>query len=720
MNVANSVSLRTEPIVGTLRVAGGVRREDAALWATAMAPPSQVARGRADERLFVLLDLTGPASPRLYRELREVLAQTYWSITGSITAALRQAATAVNGHLFRINLRSAPSDRCTGSLMCAVLHEDDLFILQAGSGRACFLHGEHLECFSRGEEPPPLGLGPLADVHLYHTFVAPGDTLLLASSALVREAGKARLARALFRADVQAVQEGLEQIGAGADLTALVVRWALPGEAPAVRGVPVVREAPRPPPRRERRPPQVERRAPPKPARRPGPSLGEWMGKGIRSGGRGIAAAAVWLAGGVSTLFRRMLPGPDRRTRRRAQVPRPRPVRPAPRENRIVMMAIAIGIPVVLAIVVVLAYLSFGAESRARGFINQAKEEEALAQAAGSSLEEARRHWEAALEHASSAIALRPDDPAAAALQAQIRAALDRLDSIVRLRPVLLWDFGPGTVPRQLVIHGQMAFILDPAGGWVARLTLNPSGDGVVERESASIVVQTGQQIGEGRVGDLAGCAWVSPGGERQTSGLLILEKDGALVNYDPAWVDEGGVPKLARSFLGTSPTLSKAVGSFGGRLYILDADVNQIWRYDPRGDIYPEQPDRYFATPPPRSLAEALSMAIDGKIYVLYQDGGILQFLQGQYQPAFVVRGLPDGIGQAVALAVDPAGGSGVVYLADRGNKRVVVLGADGAFQVQFRADEAFDALETLAVDEAARRLYVISGGQLYVASLP
>jgi len=721
MSVVNPVPPHIEPVVGTLRIASGARREDASLWATAMLSPPQAARGRADERLFVLLDLSGPASPHLYRELREAVAHTYWATTGSITAALRQATTAANAHLFRTNLRSAPSDRCIGSLICAVLHEDDLFILQAGSGRVYFLHGARLECFSRAEESPPLGLGPLADVRLYHTFVAPGDTLLLASSDLARGTDEAGLFRALSRANVQAVQEGLEQVGAGADFTALAVRWAVPGETPTAREkVPAVREAPRPTPRLERKPPRPERRAPPQPVRKPGPGLGERMEKGIRSGGRGIATAGAWLAGGVSTLFRRMLPGPERGVRRRAPVPRPRPARPVPRENRIAMMALAVGIPVVLAIVVALAYLWFGTESRTRRFINRAKEEMALAQAAGGNPQEARRHWEAALEYANSAVALRPADPLATTLQAQVQAALDRLDGIVRLQPVLLWDFGPGSAPRQLAVHGQAAFVLDPAGGWVARLTLNPTGDGVVEQESASIVVQTGQQIGEGKVGDLVGCAWVSPGGERQTSGLLILEQDGTLMNYDPAWVNEGGTPQLVRSFLVTSPTSARAVGSFGGRLYILDADANQIWRYDARGDTYPERPDRYFVTSPPRSLAEASGMAIDGKIYVLYQGGEVLQFLQGQHQPDFAVRGLPGDIGQAVALAVDPERDSGVVYVADRGNRRVVVLGPDGAFRAQFRADEAFDALEALAVDEAARRLYVVSGGQFYVAVLP
>ena len=166
------------------------------------------------------------------------------------------------------------------------------------------------------------------------------------------------------------------------------------------------------------------------------------------------------------------------------------------------------------------------------------------------------------------------------------------------------------------------------------------------------------------------------------------------------------------------------AIDSFAGRLYVLDTDANQIWRYEPRNDVYPDQPTRYFATPPPRSLAEARDMAIDGNIYVLYEDGEILQFLQGEHQAEFRVRGLPDDSIQAVALAMDRDGGSGAVYVADAGNKRVVVWGPDGAFRSQLRPaqppGEAFDALEALAVEEASGRLYIISGGQLYLALLP
>ena len=733
INRAMAPPSQIEPVVGMLHIVDGRRLEDAVPGAATLMPPARAARGREGERLFILLDLAGPASPHLYRELREVVAQTYWVTVGSITAALRQAAAAANRHLFQNNLHATPSDRCDGSLICAVSHGDDLFILQAGSGQAYFLHREHLECFSRDEELPPLGLGQLADVRLRHTFVAPGDTLLLASPALIREAGDAGLARVLSRAGVHEVQDGLEQIGAGADFVALVVRWALPGEVQVAREAPRPRrELPRPAPRREvpvaREVPRPRRESPrpkprvarPRPARKPGPSLGERMKDGIRSVGRGIAAAGAWLAGGVSTLFWRMLPGPGREARRRTRSSRTRPPRPVPGENRTVMMAIAIIIPVVLAIIVALAYLSFGAEARVQGFIDQAEEEVALAQAAGGISEEARPHWEAALEHARAATTLRPDEPVAAMLRDQAQDTLDRLDGIVRLRPVQLWDFGPGTVPRRLAIHGQTVFVLDPAGGWVAQLTVQPTGDGVVEQGSAPILVQTGQRIGEEEVGGLVDLVWIGPGGERQTGGLLVLEEDGALVSYDPAWVNEGGTPRLVRFFLSTSPHAPRAVDSFGDRFYVLDAGVNQIWRYEPRGDAYPDRPDRYFVTPPLRSLADAQDMAIDGHIYVLYNDGTILKFLQGERQSAFDVRGLPGDIVEPVALAVDPDGSSDVCYVADRGNRRVVVLGPDGVFQAQFRADEAFDALEALAVDEATRRLYVIGNGRLYGASLP
>lgn len=731
-----------EPLFGALRIVGGVRREDAAPYTATLSSPPRAAHGREGDHLLLLLDLTGPASPHLYRELREVVAQTYWATEGSITAALREAATAANRHLFQFNLHVPPTDRCYGGLTCAVLRSEDLFILQAGPACACVLHGGYLACYPEGEELPHLGMGPLADVRLYHTFVALGDTLLLASPALLRTVGHEAMSRVLPRAGVQEVLAGLEQVGAGADFAALVVRLATPSAV--AQATSEARVPARPPPRRTRpaeRPEEVPlpegtmeppRRAvemlrprtlgwhpglPParlEPLRRPAPSLGKRLRDAANAAGHWIATASVGLADGLRTLFQRMLPGPEWAARRRA-----RPPRRVPQENRAVMMGLALGIPVVIMLIVVIASSSFGRQARFQSLINQARQEALLAQATGIPLEEARAHWQAVLDWAGKAAEQKPDDTEAAALQTRARAALDGLDGVVRLNLVQLDDLGPGIVPRQLVVQGQMLFVLDPAAGWVVQLNLNQAGDGVVEQGGLPIV-HTGQQVGNTPVGNLVDCVWVDASGGRQTSGLFVLEENGALVIYDPAWGGEGGEPQATRAFLGTPPGgIPRAMASYDGRLYILDPAKEQLWLYMPQGDSYPSPPENYFLTPPPRSLTAVLDLAIDGNVYLLFAEGTILKYRGREPQP-FEVRGVPDGIGQAIALAVDPLGTSGAIYVADRGNRRILVLGPDGIFQRQFRADTAFDALEALAVDEVSKRLYVLDGGRLYVASLP
>ena len=717
MNATNRTAPQIEPAIGALRVAGGASL-DADVCAVALPPPPRAARGREEEHLFILLNLSGPVSPHLYRELRERAAQTYWATSGSVTAALRQASAAVSRHLFHANLHSDPSGRCYGGLACAASHGEDLFILQAGPVQVCALRGDSLECFC-DDELPQLGVGPLTAVRLYHTNVAIGDTLLLTSPALFQEASREVLARVLNRAEVREVVAGLEQIGAVANLVALVARWSVPSAAVQAKAPTISKPTPRRVERREPPPTRAEPRPIPKPVSRTGPTLGERVGPSVRRAGRGvgrgIVGAGAWLAGSAGALFRRILPGPEREARRRARAPRP-----IPPENRTVMATLAIAIPVLIAIVVALAYSSFGKEARFQRLIDKAQEEISLAESAGLTSEEARPHWEAALEYASAAVGWRPDDPAIIALQAQAQAALDVLDGVVHLSLVHLWDLGQSNAPRQLVVHGQgqTIFVLDPAGGWVTQLTLNQLSDGVVEQDVAPILVHTGQRIGDKEVGKLVDMAWVNSGGARQTSGLVILEEDGALISYDPAWGDAEGGTNLVRSLLGTPPTgVSRAVDSFEGRFYVLDTVADQIWRYDPQGDTYPGQPDRYFVTSPPKPLGDALDMAIDGNIYVLYADGTILKFLEGESQP-FEVRMVPDGIGQVVAFTVDRR--SGTVYLADRTNRRIIELDPDGAFHAQFRAAEVLDELESLAVDEMTGRLYIISGGRLYAASLP
>lgn len=761
MNVSRSSDSQTDPAVDTLRVVGGVRR-DAAPCAVMLSPPPRAARGREGERLFVLLDLTGPATPHLYREMREVVTQVYWSTSGSVTAAMRRATAAANRHLFQFNLRAVSPSRCYGGLVGAVLRGEDIFILHAGPGRTCVLRRNRCKCFPRGGQLPHLGMGVVADVRLYHTFAALGDTLLLASSSLAQAAGDDGLARVLPRADLQGVLAGLEQVGASVDFTALVARLALPSVVPSTESpqpTAVTREtvAPTPPqakepPTREipwqsistrvteglqstRRPESHSRASldlPPvgEPIRKTGPGLGERVLDGARVAGRklgvgakdgaraaghGIAAAGAALVSGAKALFWRMLPGADRRAQQQQHPPRP-----VPQENRIVMMAIAIGIPVLVAIVTWLAYDSFGTKAQIGDLLAKADQEKQLALTT-SIVSETHKHWEAVKKYAEQVAKLQSDNPKAAGLWNEAQEAIDDLHGVVRLAFVELADFGTIGASRHMVVHRQTIFVLDPAAGWVAQVNFSLTSDGIILGETPATLVNTGTEIDGGVVGNLVDLVWVEAGSGRMASGLAILEEGGGLVNYDPAWSGEEGQPHLTRSFLDTTPKAPRAIDSFEGRLYVLDSGEGQgqIWRHDPQGEVYPNPPGHYFSVAPVRPLVDTVDMAIDANIYVLHADGAVYKYLAGESQP-FDTSSVPDGFGQPVALAVDQDGSSGRVYVADRGHQRVIVLEADGAFRAQFRTDEAFNELEALAVDEAARRFYVFSSGRLFVAPLP
>jgi len=758
------------PVTGSRRITDGARIDDASP-AGAFSPPPRSPRSGSGERLLILLELTNNDSLHRRRELRQTIAQTYWESSGSITAGLRRAAAAANRQLFWDNLSATPKERCYAGLTCAIVRENDVFLLQAGPSFACIItqRGE-MFIYPRAKRLAHMGIGQTVDTRLDHAFVAPGDRLLIASPALYRAAGPDALSRVLPRPDLNEILDGLEQVAGGTDFSALVARLEAAGqeglektatagpgttqaedrepEIPAKERSPARKERPvkearlRPQTRtepegrpkvqsepkpgsepvalepRERQPAASSSTTPPASEKRSGidwtqafQSVGQAGRRAASSVGGGIVSAGAWIGRGARDLFLAMLPGvgPKRE--------RSRPQRPVPKENRTVMMSIALALPLVVLVIVVLAYGSFGRQARFTDVMAEAKAATQLAQQAESLGEPAREHWEAALDKVEAALELNPGDPEAAALETQARMALDQLDGVVRQSPKLLHDFGASNNTRRLVSHGQSVYTLDPGAGWVDELSLQTLESGELEAGSDQLIVRSGQRVQGEVVGDLVDMAWVNATPLRQPSALLILEKEGALISYDPRWEPEASQsPVLSRALLESPPGGSpRYVDSFEGHFYVLDTEEDQIKRYVPQGDAYPGDPDDYFVEPPPKALDTALDMEINGNIYILYADGTILKFWD-QIQKPFTIQGLPGSLTQPVDMAVDPDHPDSRVYVADRGNRRIITLEADGTFVSQIQASGGeFDALEAVAVQRDSGRLFVLSGGTLY-----
>jgi len=156
-----------------------------------------------------------------------------------------------------------------------------------------------------------------------------------------------------------------------------------------------------------------------------------------------------------------------------------------------------------------------------------------------------------------------------------------------------------------------------------------------------------------------------------------------------------------------------------------LDPLLGRILKYTPEDDAYTSPPTDYVDLRLNVDLTGALDMTVDGNIYVLFADGKILKFFNGEPRP-FDTRSLPSPMRNPSTIFVsgpkEPEA-NGYVYVTDTGNDRILQFDKSGAFVRQFK-DRIGEArlvdLRAVYVDEETHRMFILSGNTLWLASLP
>ncbi|MGC8945940.1 MAG: hypothetical protein ACP5N6_07260 [Anaerolineae bacterium] len=734
-----------EPWIGWIRLADGRRQTGGHPGSAWLTPPLHPAPGREGERFAIVLDLAGPAPSRLYRDLRDAAAQAFWATPGSPVAALRRAVIAAHRALVRFN-RQFPENRCVGSIVCAALRAEEVFLAHTGAAwsRATSTDGDE----QYPDHPsPPLGSRPYADIAVSYLPVRPGMTLLLSTQNLFGLVTPDVLDQVLRREE-EDILDGLEQLVGEESLTAMVLRWpeekptpppALPSrrrrEAPPQ---PVVLPAPPPPPEEKRVLKEAflpEEEAPPEkpppwegitevagepgvwppetevsPQRPQGLSrlvgtvaagataagrglvtgaaaVGGGLIRGIAAAGRGLRAAASSASRRARVFVRRALPGAERR--QTVSVPAPRPV---PQENPRRMAALAIVILILVILTTLIVWFRYGPEIRRGQALAQAQEHILAAQQAPHP-GLARPHWEAVL-----ALTANDDDPEAIALHTMAQDALDQMDGTIRVTPILLADLGDGVSRSRLVAWEQSVAVLEGPNR-VRRVLVGGGSEAFSLPGSPSLIDITCHQSGPGQ----------------PSLGLLILGVGGRLWAYDSHWSEARSVA-LFPAPGGHDPV---AMATYSGRLYLLDPAGGQIWRYMLQNGEFGKEPEPYFSSEAPL-LRGARDMALNYNVYVLFEEGGVARYEQGEAAP-FALSGIPAPEAHFVALAVDPKVENGPVYLADGAAERIVVLREDGAFCAQLRPPgKEFQGLQALTVSEMGDSLFVLARGKIYRVTIP
>lgn len=189
---------------------------------------------------------------------------------------------------------------------------------------------------------------------------------------------------------------------------------------------------------------------------------------------------------------------------------------------------------------------------------------------------------------------------------------------------------------------------------------------------------------------------------------LLFLTRTGKMIEYASARFD----------FVSTRDGVWKKgadMKSYNDRLYILDPERNQIWKY-PRqregfssGEAYNQNAD----------LSKSVSLAIDTSIYVLNSDGTITQLYQGQKQEYPLRR--PPLLSLTAPTKIFTNADLNRMFILEPANQRVVIFRKDskngGAqYQTQYVFENTGALRDLLVVDN---RLYVLDDKRVYFVNL-
>ena len=718
--------------VGQTRLSAGHRSATSA--AGHFTAPRQLGRGRKSGVLYALAAIEDDPNEIIARTIVETVGRTFQSTSGSLTARLRRAVQAGSAALLQENLDVVSRSPRSGGVACAVLRGDDLYMAQAGTTVACICRRGALDRLpdSDPDEPSGRAFGRRhdPDVRLTYHTVKPGDSVMLADAGLVKQASDDILAQALSFADAGPSLDSLAQslpTGEGAILVlatpgrsstpvpvpSAVPAVGLPGERPsAVPGEPpeiAVDPSDYTRPEHDQRA-QDRSFRPPAPA---SPAVGERLTSIREAAGKGLAA----MGRVASDWFRRLMPG-DRGPYRGLRRPTDRELRrQTDSTDYPIWRPIALILPVIVVLLVAGTYWKKGWDRQARYDQLMAEVEKQLEIAATADKVISRQALETALSTLEEAAEIPAHQEAISMLQADVQKQLDTLNKAVRLDHVEhLHTYPPIGEVDQIVVHGADIYVLDRLTDRVYYHRLNEAGTALESDEETLLVRKGDQPDAAAVVGELVGMTWMPSGEGRQTGALFLLGRNGLLLAHDPTWERQVG------TMLPASETWQYPVdvSSYMGRFYVLDPGLRQVLRYRASGAGFDSPPEKYFAEGK-EDMAGAIDMAIDGFIYLLFEDGRLEKYLSGEPVP-LTLNLAGQSLQQPSAIYTAPDAGVQFLYVADPSASRVLRCDKDGRLIQQFvlQDNDALSHVRDIFVDEVGSRLFFLSSNRLFVANIP
>ena len=655
---------------------------------------------RSGESLMVFLDLPA-ASAQMCGEIARALTDGYSRAPGGVTSALRLAIKLASDRVLSINKGATPNQRLEGSISCAVISDESVVIAQCGPAIAYVrtTSGAFERIDPQGVAAQQVvGVTSTIDVSFDNVAHQPGSTYLLTGDRSFPGQNDGLVNVCMSKGDPRMVAGYLNANVKQGRMTGVV--FGLPvrekaGKTEAPRE-PII-EAPRRQPDREpvrdadRATTPLERggRAARAAAAGAGAEFGGSMRSGLNQAGQSIKRSLASFGG-------KMLPDTapleDKAQRSKTAL--------------FALVATAVILPILIVSVVIPLYYQYSGEAERRE-TQLGLDALVVSARAASAPADVKENWSKVLQQVTAYDAKYPDDVARyAEAKGLARTQLDGLSKIVRVSASPIVQFASAG-RRRIAASALGVYVLNLDTSLADYLALNedrttlsgkPAPLSFVSGVSGSLV--------------LADVAWATNTGSRwRTEGALLF---GAANVYEYSSATGRAAPLPVPAIDDKQPGQIAAGELYNNSVYMLDINAGQIWRYP----ITPEglgTGSTYF-----RSsfdpVKQGKDIGIDGAVYVLIGNGSIQKFFNRQPQK-FALTGLPEPIGNAVAMAVtgdDPNRGN--VYVLDGQAGAIHQFDKTGQFVKQFRGsgDELANA-QDLSYDAATNTVYVVTSDRLY-----
>jgi len=181
----------------------------------------------------------------------------------------------------------------------------------------------------------------------------------------------------------------------------------------------------------------------------------------------------------------------------------------------------------------------------------------------------------------------------------------------------------------------------------------------------------------------------------------LFLSANGGILVSDAATFAAVDTPFAAHDSDITNVT------SYNGRLYVLSATENNIFRFAANYQ------SKTAWLKEDLNINDAVDFAIDGYVYLLKKDGGVTRFLSG-YTNAFRLADIAPPLSAPTTLRLSGDSETGFVYILEPSQKRIAVFDKKGAFILQYKINLT-ENIASFAVLEKEKKIILLVGASLY-----